>query len=317
MTLSVDARSLSKRFASKQAVSDVTIAIAEGQTHGLVGRNGAGKTTCIRMINGIILPDEGEILIEGRSPAEHRRHMGYLPEERGLYPDMTALAMAVYLGRLRGLSKTEAKKRAESQLEAWNIHPDIKVHKLSKGMAQAVQIVGTTLNDPRVLTLDEPFSGLDPIAQSQLEAMISDRRRRGLTTILSTHVMQQAEKLCDRVSVINKGRVVHDGSIDEARALLPLEGRVRVTGGADEGIAALLGQTAAKIDGLWHFRAPANTRNVAVDLIRALCDIGEVSEFTIERASLHDVFVELVREPLEGETIIDRNDNDDPRSIAA
>lgn len=317
MILSVDARSLSKRFATKQAVSDVTIAIAEGHTHGLVGRNGAGKTTCIRMINGIIKPDHGEILIEGLTPDQQRRNMGYLPEERGLYPDMTALAMAIYLGRLRGLSKSEAKKRAGEQLETWSIQPDVRVHKLSKGMAQAVQIVGTTLNDPRVLTLDEPFSGLDPIAQSRLEAMIKDRRRRGLTTILSTHVMQQAEKLCDRVSVINNGRVVHDGSIDDARALLPLEGRVRITGDADDRVAAILGPTAFKIDGLWHFRAPASARNTAVNLIRPLCDIGEVTEFTIERASLHDVFVQLVTETTDNTSNPDRNDNDDAQPIAA
>ena len=317
MILSVDARSLSKRFGAKQAVSDVTIAIAQGHTHGLVGRNGAGKTTCIRMINGIIRPDQGEILVEGLPPGQQRRNMGYLPEERGLYPDMTALSMAVYLGRLRGLAKAEARKRAGEQLEDWSIHPDVKVHKLSKGMAQAVQIVGTTLNDPRVLTLDEPFSGLDPIAQSRLEAMIADRRRRGLTTILSTHVMQQAEKLCDRVSVINKGSVVHDGSIDEARALLPLEGRVRITGDADERVAAVLGPTAVKIDSLWHFRAPASARNTAVNLIQTLCDIGEVTEFTIERASLHDVFVQLVSETAEDASNSDRNDNDDARPIAA
>ena len=285
---------LQKRFGRKYAVQEISLEIQRGETYGLVGRNGAGKTTTIRMINGIIRPDKGMVRTLGVTPAKARNSMGYLPEERGLYPDMSAKDMAAYMGELRLLKRKDALARAEQRLTAWGIDPKQRIHSLSKGMAQAVQVIGTTLHDPDLLTLDEPFSGLDPIAQTKLEAMVQDRRSKGLTTILSTHVMSQAERLCDKITIIDKGSVKYSGTMHDARRILPQKGHVRVSGVSPEEIMLILGPEAREEENMWTFPVSERPGQTSSDLLVELMKHGRIEDFSIERASLHNVFVHLV-----------------------
>ena len=288
--------SLQKRFGSKYAVKEISLEIKRGETYGLVGRNGAGKTTTIRMINGVIQPDRGEVVTLGTKPSKARNRMGYLPEERGLYPDMSARDMAAYMGELRSLGRREALQRAEERLTEWGIDPKARVHRLSKGMAQAVQVIGTTLHDPELLTLDEPFSGLDPIAQTKLEGMVHKRKERGLSTILSTHVMSQAERLCDKLTIIDQGVVKYSGTMHNARRILPQQGHVRMSGADDDAIARILGEGAQMQDGIWVFPISEAPGQSSSDLILELTKAGRIEDFSVERASLHNVFVHLVGE---------------------
>ncbi|HNZ96612.1 MAG: putative ABC transporter ATP-binding protein YxlF [Acidobacteria bacterium ADurb.Bin051] len=213
-TLELD--TVRKTFGDFVAVDAVSFAVPQGSLFGLLGPNGAGKTTVIRMIMDILAPDEGEVRLRGRPRTrDDLRRIGYLPEERGLYRRMTVTDQLVFLGELHGVPRGEATKRAAQWLErlglgAW---AKAKVEALSKGMQQKIQIAGTLLHEPDLLILDEPFSGLDPINQGVLKEALAELRERGTTILFSTHIMEHAEKLCDRICLISGGRVVLAGEL--------------------------------------------------------------------------------------------------------
>jgi len=212
---------VTKRFGSTTAVDGVSLAIQEGTIYGFLGQNGAGKTTTIRMIMSILYPDEGSITILGHPNAEAiKDRLGYLPEEKGLYKKMTAGDILAYFGRLKGLGGGEAKKRAKELLERFGLGDwiDKKCETLSKGMGQKVQVLGTLIHSPDLVILDEPFSGLDPVNVDTMKEVILEMKRDGRTVIFSTHVMEQAEKLCDSIFLIHKGRKVLDGPLAEIRS---------------------------------------------------------------------------------------------------
>jgi len=215
----VDAISLqnvTKSYDEVKAVDSVSLQVREGAVLGLLGPNGAGKTSTIRMIMNILAPDEGSIRVFGQPVGDETRHsIGYLPEERGLYPRMKVLNVVVFLGALRGLSEAEAEKRGREWLLRFELSDwaDKKVQDLSKGMQQKVQFICAVLHKPRLMILDEPFSGLDPVNAATLESTMLEMRAQGSTIVLSTHRMEQVEKMCDSICLIDKGHNVLDGDL--------------------------------------------------------------------------------------------------------
>ena len=215
---------VTKDFGDKRAVDDLSFAVRDGEVFGFLGGNGAGKTTSLRMVLDIIRPTSGRIEILGRAPGrENSADLGFLPEERGLYRTMTALDTITYFGRLKGMTRNDARAQGKDLLDRFGLgsSANTKIEKLSKGMAQKVQLATAVVNAPRLLILDEPFSGLDPVNQGLLEDEIKRLSREGSTIVFSTHVMQHAERLCDRLLLLADGRKKFEGTQDEARATLP------------------------------------------------------------------------------------------------
>ncbi|QIG81170.1 ABC transporter ATP-binding protein [Stakelama tenebrarum] len=292
----ISATGLVKKFGGKRVVDGVSVSVPKGLIYGVLGPNGAGKTTTLRMLLGIIEPDEGERTLLGHDrPRDASDDVGYLPEERGLYPSMRAKDAIAFMGALRGLDWKTGRKRAEELMaEAGLGHAaDEKIRKLSKGMAQFVQLLGSTVHRPELLVLDEPFSGLDPVNQERLEKLIVGERDRGATILFSTHVMAHAERLCDRLAIVAKGKVRFEGTPDDARATLPQQARY-TPHFADDGIAALLPPDAERFNGSWRFTVPETGIET---LLVTLIDAGYgISGLSIERPSLHDAFVRIVGE---------------------
>jgi ABC-2 type transport system ATP-binding protein len=289
----VEALSLVKDFGETRAVDGVTLAVPTGSIFGLLGPNGAGKTTMLRMLIGIIDPSSGTRRVLGRErPLDAAPEVGYLPEERGLYPSMYARDAIAFMGSLRGLPMAEGRRRADKLLEEHNLGDWARkpIRSLSKGMAQTVQLLGTIVHRPRLIVLDEPFAGLDAINQGRLEELIRRETRAGATVIFSTHVIAHAERLCERVAIVAKGRVVFDGRVDEARARLrPI---VRLRTRALEGSWRSVIPDDARRDGEeWVFELPETGPE---PLLKALIDGGAgIETLAIERPGLHDAFVAI------------------------
>ena len=286
---------VSKSFGAFRAVADVSLDVPSGSIYGFIGPNGSGKTTTIRMIMNIILPDSGDIQVLGhRSTSAARDDVGYLPEERGLYKKMQVRRLLRYYGRLKGRPLasldpviTEWLERLE--LSAW---ADKRIDQLSKGMAQKVQFISAVVARPKLLILDEPFSGLDPVNAEALRDAVLELRRRGTTIVFSTHDMAAAERLCDRIFMIFKGQKVLDGSLDEIQARYGHDTvRVRVTGGA----AAL-----AKMPEVESMNDHGNAQDVRLKgdpqtFLHRLVQQTAVQQFEIAKPSLHDIFVRIAR----------------------
>jgi ABC-2 type transport system ATP-binding protein len=294
--LAIEAIGLVKRFEGTLAVGGVDLAVPEGAIYGVLGPNGAGKTTTLRMLLGIIDPDEGVRRVFGHErPHDIARLIGYLPEERGLYPSMKADEAIAFLAALRGVPLAEGRRRGRELLEEHGMGhaADRTIRQLSKGMAQTVQLLGTLVHRPRLVVLDEPFSGLDAINQGKLEALIRRLASEGTTVIFSTHVIAHAERLCEGVAIIAGGKVPYAGSVDAARDRIPAQVRLET----------------ARADGAWRAALPADARNEGrywlfslpesgiEPLLRALIegDAGILS-LSIERAGLHDAFVDIAGE---------------------
>jgi len=216
----VEVSNISKSFGTTRAVVDVSFTVERGEIFGLLGPNGAGKTTAIRLMLDIFKPDRGTVSILGGPMTEEKKdRIGYMPEERGLYQDMPLEQCLVYLATLKGLSKAEARQRLGTYLERFDLaqHRRKKVKELSRGMQQKAQIINTVLHGPELLIVDEPFSGLDPVNTQLVKGLISDLRQGGRTIVMSTHMMHQVEELCDRILLIDHGRAVLYGGLDQIR----------------------------------------------------------------------------------------------------
>lgn len=212
---------VTKSFGKHTAVSGLDLEVPRGVIYGLLGPNGSGKTTSIRMIMGILHPDEGQVSLFGADPDETRRtKVGYLPEERGLYRKMKVVEVLIFLAEIRGVRRAEGRKRALAWLDRLGLGEwaEKKVEDLSKGMQQKVQFIGTVIHEPELLILDEPFSGLDPINQDVLEEIVREFHAKGTTILFSTHLMDQAERLCERVCLISKARKILDAELSELKA---------------------------------------------------------------------------------------------------
>lgn len=214
------AENVSKQYASKLALDNFSIKIPSNCIFGLLGPNGAGKTSFIRIVNQITGPDTGKIFIKGEQLSPHHIGMiGYLPEERGLYKKMKVGEQAMYLAQLKGLTKKEAKEELDKWFEKFEITSwwNKKVEELSKGMAQKVQFITTVLHKPKIIILDEPFSGFDPINTNLIKGEILRMKKEGATILLSTHNMSSVEEICDRIALLNNGKKILEGKVDDVR----------------------------------------------------------------------------------------------------
>lgn len=294
--LAIEARGLIKRFDGFTAVGGVDLSVPEGAIYGILGPNGAGKTTTLRMLLGIIDPDEGHRRVLGHErPHDVAHAIGYLPEERGLYPAMKAYEAIAFVGALRGLPLAEGRKRGRALLEEHGLGyaADRQIRQLSKGMAQQVQLLGTLVHEPRLIVLDEPFSGLDALNQGKLEQMIRGLAAKGTTVIFSTHVIAHAERMCDEVAIIAGGKVPFAGPVNVARDRIPPQVRLE-TRATDGAWRAALPADARNEGAFWHFSLPGSG---VEPLLRALIE-GEagIVSLSIERAGLHDAFVAIAGE---------------------
>lgn len=295
----LEIHNLVKRFDAVLAVDDLSFSVASGQVFGFLGGNGAGKTTTLRMVLDILRPTSGTIKVLGTAPDRRvAAAIGFLPEERGLYASMSAIDTIIYFGRLKGLSDALARSRGMELLERFDLADRAKSHigDLSKGMAQKVQLATALINEPELLMLDEPFSGLDPVNQGLLENEILRASRRGAAVLFSTHVMQHAERLCDRLLLLRKGRKRFEGTIPEARAQLPAT--LTVTAKAD--LSVLPGvRTAvprATADSQWQDWALTLEAGADPCAVLENCSSQGIAlrRWDHHQASLHDVFVQLV-----------------------
>ena len=290
----VIADGLVKQYDDRRVVDGVDLAVPGGAIYGVLGPNGAGKTTTLRMILGIIEPDAGtRSLLGAHHPRDAGDRVGYLPEERGLYPSMKARDAVAFMGALRGLDWQTGRARAAEMMEAAGLgHAvDEKIRKLSKGMAQLVQLLGALVHHPDLLVLDEPFSGLDPVNQERLEALILAERDRGATILFSTHVMQHAQRLCDRLAIIAGGKRRFEGTVEEARAMLPQQVQY-VPNNADIHLAQMLPPSAVRQGEGWRFELP---KEGIETLLKRLIDAGYgIKGLSIERPGLHEAFVRIV-----------------------
>ena len=284
-----------KSFGDFVAVNDLSLRVPAGSIYGFLGPNGAGKTTTIRMIMSIFYPDAGRISVLGEPNSEQiKDRLGYLPEEKGLYKNMEAGDLVAYFGRLKGMSKKQAKARSHELLKRFGLGDWIKAKckALSKGMGQKVQILATLMHEPELVILDEPFSGLDPVNTEVVRDLMLELKRQGKTVIFSTHVMEQAEQICDHVVLINKGRVLLDGPIT----------KVRSTGGSTvqldyEGDGAVLRtlQGVNRVnDAGKHAEFVLAPGHDADDLLKQIVGKVKVRRFDNREASLHEIFVRSV-----------------------
>ncbi len=291
----IEIRGVSKRFGSVTAVNQVTLDVPEGSIYGFIGPNGSGKTTTIRMIMNILLPDDGEILVFDRhSHSSVRDEVGYLPEERGLYKRMTVRRVLRYYGQLKGKPLGEVDRAIGEWLDRLQLRDwiDKKVQTLSKGMSQKVQFISTVVSRPRLLILDEPFSGLDPVNADALRDAVLELRRTGTTIVFSTHDMDVAERMCDRIFMIFRGNKVLDGTLDDIQARYGQD-TVRVRTAAGASALAGLSEVGSVID-------EGNYQDVRLQgdaqaFLHKLAQRTAVYHFELKKPSLHDIFVRIAR----------------------
>ena len=297
-----------KAYANHVAVRDVSLSVPKGTVYGLLGPNGAGKTTTIRMILNLMVPDTGHIEVLGKpagDPSVSDR-VGYLPEERGLYRKMEVRRVLRFLGRLKGLATKEADKRIDLWLDRMGLRTatqdwgNAKVEDLSRGMQQKVQFVGTMLHEPELVILDEPFSGLDPVNAQVLKDTVLDLRRQGRTVIFSTHLMDNAERMCDAVAIIARGEVVADGAMHALKKQYGGPGRVSIEfAGSGRDRARVVLENTALVVGI-----DDHGQRVEIDLAdgasaqqllsQLVAHEVEIVKFDRSEASLHRIFLERV-----------------------
>lgn len=289
---------LKKYFATQKAVDDISLTIDKGQIFGLLGPNGAGKTTLIRMITGIFYPDEGEIVFDGKKfdPLNDIAYIGYMPEERGLYKKMKIGEQTLYLAQLKGLSKSQAINKikewfAKFDMDSWW---NKKVEDLSKGMSQKLQFVTTVLHEPKLIILDEPFSGLDPVNTNLIKDEIYKLAKKGSTVIFSTHRMEQVEEICDHIVLVNRGQKILDGTVKNVKQEFK-ENLFSV--GVDQMPPAVNGMVPFEVLGnddlSYVVRIKDNNR--PNDVLQYLLQKGvNIQSFNEILPSLNDIFIRLV-----------------------
>jgi ABC-2 type transport system ATP-binding protein len=302
----LDIRAVTKRYAEHLAVDALSLHVPTGSVYGLLGPNGAGKTTTIRMVLNIIGPDDGTVHIFGVPNTDRRviDRVGYLPEERGLYRKMQVRRALRFLAELKGIAPREADRRIDAWTERLQLRtPEkdwtaAKVDELSRGMQQKVQFIGTLLHDPELVILDEPFSGLDPINAQALKDVMVELKQRGRTIIFSTHLMDNAERLCDSVCIIARGRKVLDGTVAGVKAEHGVQNVALSVSGGRERVATLLRDSGdvVRVDDQNRFFELTLRRGADPQaLLRSIVQAGiEVRRFELVQPSLHQIFLEKV-----------------------
>jgi ABC-2 type transport system ATP-binding protein len=288
---------LVKRYDEVVAVDDLSFEVREGELFGLLGPNGAGKTTTIRIIMDILQPDGGSVRVLGARPADAKERVGYLPEERGLFRDVKVLDTLIYLAELKGMGRAQARERGEALLERIDLDAwaDRKVKDLSRGMQQRLQFIASLVHDPDLLILDEPFQGLDPVNTERLKGFVDELRENGKTIVLSTHQMNLVEALCDRILLINHGRDVLYGHLDEIKEEhAPHAVRLRSSGAVVDLKREIPGVLSVEPDDGAFYVALAEGIDPQ-DVLRRLVEREiEVRTFEVAPVPLEDIFVEVV-----------------------
>ncbi|HEY6866560.1 MAG TPA: ATP-binding cassette domain-containing protein [Candidatus Eisenbacteria bacterium] len=292
----LEVRDCTKRYDGRAVVNRVSFEVQPGEIFALLGPNGAGKTTLLRMITDILRPDEGTVLVDGRPVrGELRRDIAYLPEERGLYRRVRTLEALAYYGELKGMGRSAARDRAMELLVRvglgeWAMK---QVQALSKGMQQKVQLCTALIGEPRLMILDEPFSGLDPINVQLLEEILAERRAAGATVLLSTHQMNKVEEQCDRALMINRGHMVLYGPVRQLRRQYSGHAVVVRAEGIPDVVPGVQSIARRNGDATLSLEPQATPR----DVVRALLDRGiEIDSFSIASLPLEDIFIKVVRE---------------------
>ena len=292
-----------KQYGDKTAVNGISFTVEAGEIYGLLGANGAGKTTTMRMVLGLIMPDSGSILYHGKPYSRDQlRDLGYLPEERGLYPKITVRDQIIYLAKLRGVAAKEADRRLKMWLEKFNV-PDyynMKVEELSKGNQQKIQFIAAVIHDPSILVLDEAFSGLDPVNVELLKAAVKELRDAGKTILFSTHRMEHVEELCRNITILHRSNVVLQGSIRDIKKRFPRE-RVIVKLEDDRAIDGL--QTIPGVRSVDRLESGYEIRIDGTDAAQAILDHarrqGDIVRFELMEPTLNEIFIRSVGEDIE------------------
>ena len=294
MTLLLE--NVTKRFGDFTAVDNLTLSVGDGTMYGFLGANGAGKTTTFRMILGLLNANEGRITWNGK-PISYATspEIGYLPEERGLYPKMKVEDQLIFLAQLRGMNKADAKKELHKWLERFEVphYANKKIEELSKGNQQKIQVMAALLHKPKLLILDEPFSGLDPVNVEMLKAAILDFRNDGATIVFSSHRMDHVEELCEQLSIIDKGKQIVSGTLRDVKRSFSKQ-NVRIHSDNDlSQLESISGVTSVHntVEGAIF---QVETEDVANKLLTAALQSGPIRHFEIEEPSLQDIFIEKV-----------------------
>lgn len=300
----LEVKKVVKKYGDYTALNEVSITVPKGSIYGLLGPNGAGKTSLIRIINQITLPDGGEILLDGEklSP-NHVQSIGYLPEERGLYKSMKVGEQCLYLAQMKGLSKSEAKKQLDYWFEKFEIQSwwNKKIEELSKGMAQKIQFVVTVLHKPKLLILDEPFSGFDPVNANLIKDEIIELNRQGTSVIFSTHRMESVEEMCDHIALIHKSNKLIEGRLDDVKRQYRTNSfEVGILTSNVEGLMYDLTQkfTVGQAD----FKSLNEDLKLEIqlgnatsnELLHILTQRGQVTHFVEKIPSVNDIFIQTV-----------------------
>jgi ABC-2 type transport system ATP-binding protein len=285
-----------KSFGQVRAVDDFSVQVPAGSVYGFLGPNGAGKTTTLRMITNILCPDSGTVTLFGdKSPKQARTQIGYMPEERGLYRKMSVRKTLSYFASLKGVPARQIRQNVDMwlkriELTSW---ADKKVENLSRGMHQKLQFAVTVINDPSLLILDEPFSGLDPINYELLKNILMEMRDQGKTILFSTHAMHEAETLCDSILLINKGRKLLDGRLNDIRAGQKSNSAIIELDG-DAGILEKLSMVAKVSRRQNNLDVELKTGHDPQELLTALAGKVRIDRFEVKKSTLHEIFIQLV-----------------------
>jgi ABC-2 type transport system ATP-binding protein len=292
----IEVRHIAKSFGDTQAVVDASFSVERGEVFGLLGPNGAGKTTAIRIILDLFRPDQGEVFILGGPMSEEKKaRIGYMPEDRGLYQDISLERCLLYLASLKGISKSDARARLAQYLERFDLaaHKNKLVKELSKGMQQKAQIINTVMHEPELVIIDEPFTALDPINTQLVKELIRELRRQGTTLMMSTHQMHQVEELCDRIVLIDEGRDVLYGSLDAIRRQFSGDAVLVRAGGSLPTLAGV--EVTSEANGTAKLVLKSGT--TSQDVLKALLSKGvEVEKFEIAVPTLDEIFIRVVEE---------------------
>lgn len=287
-----------KEFGEKRAVDQITLQVGEGEIYGLLGANGAGKTTTMRMVLGLIYPDSGRILYNGKPYGpELQAQMGYLPEERGLYPKVKVSEQIIYLARLRGMSAAEADKSLKYWLERFEVpeYYDKKIEELSKGNQQKMGFVAAVVHKPQIVILDEAFSGLDPVNVELLKSTVKELRDQGTSILFSTHRMEHVEELCRNITILDRSRTVLQGDLREIKKKYPREEVLLYTEGEVQGLERLPGvkQVIRQERG---YDISISDVAAAKLILKTAMEQGEVERFEVKEPTLNQIFIKEVGE---------------------
>lgn len=289
--------SIRKEYDTKVAVDNLSLEVPKGVIYGIIGPNGAGKTTTIRMIMNITIPDSGRVLFEGQLADDNfRNRVGYLPEERGLYKKMTLSEVIIYMGKLKGKSAAAIKPKIDGWLERTDLqdYKQKKVEELSKGMQQKLQFITTIIHEPELIILDELFSGLDPLNMELIKNILLELRQEGRTILFSTHVMEQAEKLCDHICMINRGQKVIDGRMAEVKKQFGKNSIQLEADGNIGFVGSLPGvKSSTEFSNYVELRLEDEADSNAI--LKAVADKVRVRRFAVMEPSLYDIFIDTAR----------------------